>query len=91
MMFGSVEAISRQALEVYYSREEDECTRHIDQWGEDRWLGDCLDKLGANGTQDFNFVGDKVCKGANCSDGKAAYHPFKDVESWVKCYHLATE
>mmetsp|Transcript_12917 Transcript_12917/g.36824 ORF Transcript_12917/g.36824 Transcript_12917/m.36824 type:complete len:626 (+) Transcript_12917:67-1944(+) len=89
MMFGSLEAISREALETYYEN-EGECLSHVAQWGEDRWLGDCLEKLGASGTQDFDLVGDKVCKGADCSDGKAAYHWFKDADSWKKCYELAT-
>lgn len=88
MMFGSMEAVSREALELYYSREA-ECTGHVDQWGEDRWLTDCLEKLGATGTEDFDIVGDKVCRGADCADGKAAYHPFKDAGAWKECYDLA--
>mmetsp|Transcript_110591 Transcript_110591/g.308057 ORF Transcript_110591/g.308057 Transcript_110591/m.308057 type:complete len:626 (-) Transcript_110591:124-2001(-) len=89
MMFGSLEAISREALETYFDK-EGECKEHVDTWGEDRWLGFCLDKLGVNGTEDFDLVGDKVCKGANCGDGKAAYHHFKDTTSWKKCYLTAT-
>jgi len=85
MMFGSLEAISRKAMINYFQR-EGECKDHYD-WGEDRWLGDCLNRLGSSGVQDFNFVGDKVCTYANCKDGqKAAYHFFKDAGSWKQCY-----
>mmetsp|Transcript_24902 Transcript_24902/g.57885 ORF Transcript_24902/g.57885 Transcript_24902/m.57885 type:complete len:649 (+) Transcript_24902:39-1985(+) len=89
MMFGSLEAISRKALENYFAKEKDHCQAHVYKWGEDRWLGSCLKKLGANGTEDFDLVGDDVCKGADCSDGKAAYHPFKDAKSWKQCFDKA--
>lgn len=87
MMFGSVEALGRDALMEYYNR-EGECKSHY-EYGEDRWLGDCLNKLSVKGIQDFAMVGDKVCTGANCGDGKAAYHHFKDVASWRQCYYTA--
>lgn len=92
MMFGSVEAISREALDTYFEAVDsyqNECQHHVNQWGEDRWLNDCLLKLGATGIQDFAMVGDKVCTGADCSDGKAAYHWFKKPETWKACFDTA--
>jgi len=56
------------------------------QFGEDRWFGGCLAGLGVQGIQDFGMVGDGVCTGANCGDGKAAYHPFKNVGAWAGCF-----
>jgi len=89
MMFGSVEAISRAAM-VRYFGSESTCRSNY-QYGEDRWLGDCLSKLGVVGETDFEMLDDKVCKGANCADtSKAAYHHFKSKESWLDCYNLAT-
>jgi len=89
MMFGSVEAISRSAMEKYFASQS--TCRNNFQYGEDRWLGDCLHKLGVAGENDFKMVGDKVCKGANCADAtKAAFHHFKSKESWLECYNLAT-
>lgn len=88
MMFGSMEAISRQALEKYFSNEA-ACQNNY-QYGEDRWFGNCLQSLGAQGAQDFGMVGDNVCTGANCADGKGAYHPFKNVGAWKQCYDTAS-
>jgi len=87
MMFGSIEAISRQALEKYFAN-PNKCNWGS-EFGEDRWFGGCLSSIGVQGAQDFGMVGDGVCKGANCGDGKAAYHPFKNVYLWSQCYDQA--
>merc|ERR1719210_1918546 len=53
-------------------------------------MGHCMDYLGVSRILDFNVVGDSNCKGAVCSDGlSAAYHPFKTVSTWMKCYNQA--
>jgi len=88
MMFGSIEAISRQALEKYFE-DTGKCNWGY-EFGEDRWFGGCLAGLGSAGTQDFGMVGDGVCTGKNCGDGKAAYHPFKSVGEWAACFGQAT-
>lgn len=87
MMFGSVEAMSRVAMEAYFNSGMT-CRKNY-QFGEDRWLGDCLNELGVTPVQDFGMVGDGVCTGANCGDGKAAYHPFKDAGAWLNCLNTA--
>jgi hypothetical protein len=83
MMFGSVESISRQGLEKYFAN-TGRCNWGY-EFGEDKWLGKCLSAVGVQGIQDFGAVGDNVCTGANCFDGKAAYHPFKAVGPWAAC------
>jgi len=88
MMFGSIEAISRQALERYFAN-PGRCSFGY-EFGEDRWFGNCLASLGAQGIPDFGMVGDNVCTGANCGDGKAAYHPFKNTGAWAGCFAQAT-
>jgi hypothetical protein len=88
MMFGSIESVSRQGLEKYFVN-TGKCNWGF-QFGEDRWFGGCLAALGVQGVQDFSEVGDGVCTGANCGDGKAAYHPFKAVAPWAACLAQAT-
>jgi len=88
MMFGSIESISRHGLEEYY-KNPGKCNWGY-EFGEDRWFGGCLASLKVQGVQDFGEVGDGVCTGANCGDGKAAYHPFKNVGSWAACLAQAT-
>lgn len=89
MMFGAVEAISNGGMDKFFDG-RDACQAFpIDEWGEDRWLGACLDMLGAPGEEDFSMVSDGVCGGVDCGSGAAAFHPFKDIGSWQGCYYQA--
>merc|ERR1719215_1462547 len=87
MMFGSIEIISRDAMTNYFNK-EGQCTGGIAGWemmGEDRYLGLCFRKLHAG--EIFLRQGDGTCKGGSCGDGRfQAYHPYKDVGSWMKCW-----
>jgi hypothetical protein len=90
MMFGSLEAISRPGLQNYFNNEGPCKTGY--QFGEDRWLGNCLKSVGTRGAQDFGIVGDQVCTkppGSPCTDNKAAYHPYKSAGAWMTCYNQA--
>jgi len=89
MMFGAVEAISKSGLDRYFEGRYSCQNLPVDSWGEDRWLGACLDMLGAPGEQDFSMVSDGVCSGVDCGNGAAAFHPFKDVGAWQGCYYQA--
>jgi len=92
MMYGSLEALSRQALETYYAGAE-RCRTELQwqAWGEDLFLGNCLNLLGSKAEFDDKHSGDNVCTGADCSDGvTAAYHPFKDATKWFDCWRQAT-
>jgi hypothetical protein len=91
MMFGSLEAFSRQAMDMYFMGAES-CQTELEWqvWGEDLFMGNCLNLLGAKSHFDGGIIGDNVCKGANCADGTSAvYHPFKNREDWFKCYDEA--
>jgi len=89
-MFGSLEAISKSGLQNYFNNEAPCKTGY--QYGEDRWLGNCLKSVGTRGAQDFSIVGDQVCTkppGSPCTDGKAAFHPYKSAAAWMTCYNQA--
>merc|ERR1712018_54038 len=47
MMFGSIEAVSRQGLERYLGN-TGKCSFGY-EFGEDRWFGNCLNSLGVQG------------------------------------------
>lgn len=89
MMFGAVEALSNSGIERFFDGRDACMGLPIDAWGEDRWLGACLDLLGAPGEPDFSMVSDGVCNGVDCGSGAAAFHPFKDVGAWQGCYYEA--
>merc|ERR1719468_1133312 len=90
MMFGSVEVISHLGISKYLNIEESACN-FGDQYGEDRWFGECLKSLGVYPITDPGILGDKLCVPGvfDCANGekRAAYHFYKDVGSWMNCYH----
>lgn len=90
MMFGSLEAISKQGMQQFFNAEGNCMGMPLDAWGEDKWLGNCLGSVGAGGTGDFGMVSDGVCNGLNCQSGAAVFHPLKNAGAWLGCYYAAT-
>jgi len=91
MMFGSLEAFSRAAMEAYFAGAH-RCATELQwqAWGEDIYMEFCFDHLGVGSAVDLTISGDNVCTGAVCSDGvHAAYHPYKDEGSWFACWNQA--
>jgi hypothetical protein len=87
MMYGPVEIFSKEAIEKYKELGW-HCATELDWslWGEDYYLTHCLDHIHVTRVNDFELVGDASCTGAVCSDSmSAAFHPFKDVKTWVDC------
>jgi len=87
MMFGALEAFTRSALEVYF-RKAGDCAGSLPWkiWGEDLYMGKCLEKIGVNRLNDFTIYSDGVCRGVDCADPEAAaFHPMKDPQSWLNC------
>jgi len=87
MMFGALETFAHSALEAYFEKAGD-CAGslpwHI--WGEDLYMGKCLEKIGVKRLNDFSIYSDGVCRGVDCADPEAAaFHPMKDVGSWMNC------
>lgn len=90
MMFGALEAISKQAMERYYESGYG-CRNNfpVDAWGEDRWLSACLQSIGAPGIEEFGLVSDALCHGLDCNSGAPAFHPLKGANEWQGCYYAA--
>lgn len=91
MMFGSLEALSKSALDGYYAN-FDACSNELpwQEWGEDLFLMRCLEHIGTVPAEDFGLVQDGVCKGVWCGDSfAAAFHPMKDVPAWEACWNEA--
>jgi hypothetical protein len=87
MMFGSLEVISRDALETYYAN-KDSCPGP-DGKGEDAFMGLCLRSLQVG--ELFMRNGDNACSGGSCDDQSfVSYHPYKDPGMWFDCYERAT-
>jgi len=89
MMYGATETISVKGLERYFSNENPCRSLPWHDWGEDKWLGICLQRMGVAPVFDGSLVGDNLCYGANCWDYHSAYHPFKNANAWMWCYRTA--
>lgn len=92
MMFGSLEAFTRSAVEAYFQGAQ-RCANELgwQAWGEDLFIANCLDHLGVGSVVDFGISGDNVCTGGQCGDGwHANYHPYKDQGAWFACWNQAT-
>merc|ERR1719373_1336300 len=58
MMFGALEALSREAVKIYFEGAE-RCRNELawQDWGEDVFLSHCLDLLGVGNIGDYNIMG----------------------------------
>lgn len=91
-MWGSVEVISRRALEVYFERQT-ECMDQFD-WehvGEDVYMARCL-RIFHSGEL-FIRAGDCHCAGiryGSCDDRSYfVFHKYKELDGWRECWNQA--
>lgn len=90
--FGSFEVVSRGALDLYYAGAE-RCKKELD-WvseGEDLYMKDCFDLLGAEAFEDFGILSDGYClePPSPCVSGKVAFHAMKTVGQYFECLEEA--
>jgi len=95
---GALEAISKQAVDIFLE-DMDECLEHIgNDGGEDIFTMQCLDALEVGHMDDFSLLEDKYSHPGPMdlndidpchTDAVVAIHPFKSVNSWMGCYKVA--
>lgn len=90
MIYGSLEVFSFSAMEQW--AEKGSTCNAPDNFGEDKYMTQCMDHLEVTRVNDWEIVGDKLCGTfTDCSAGSnAAFHPFKDKWSWNDCYKKAS-
>mmetsp|Transcript_14984 Transcript_14984/g.39819 ORF Transcript_14984/g.39819 Transcript_14984/m.39819 type:complete len:186 (+) Transcript_14984:2-559(+) len=91
MMFGAVEILSQAAVTNYLAN-EDKCKTQLpwQSWGEDFFLGKCLQMIGVAPYDDYGMIKDGACSGLWCGDKNAVgFHPLKSVGDWMKCHDEA--
>jgi len=91
MMYGALEVFSYYGIKDWAARGHSLCSAP-NNWGEDKYMTNCMDSLGVARVHDESIIADALCLGAgDCSDGRAAaFHPFKDVGRWLQCWDRAT-
>jgi hypothetical protein len=88
-LYGAIEAVSKKALQNYFNNEGNCRSMPWGGWGEDKWFAKCIPSVGGQPQMDAGLVGDALCLGQNCADGKPAYHPLKNVGAWMNCWYQA--
>jgi len=60
-------------------------------FGEDKYMTQCMDFLGVMRVNDDNVLGDQLCHTFTSCDNpmNAAFHPFKDIDRWMECWKQA--
>lgn len=95
MMYGALEVLSKNAVKAY-ATDGEKCKGELpwQDWGEDLYMGHCLDMCGVDQHVDLALVADSSCRdqleGCVAPD-HAAYHHFKTAESWLKCLNEARQ
>lgn len=91
MIYGSLEVFSYAAMQAWKDG-KDGCNAPAN-FGEDKYMTQCMDHLGVIRVDDFGIVGDKLCGSfTDCKNlPNAAFHPFKDVYSWMGCWQDAMD
>jgi len=89
-LYGALEVFSMEAMRIFKEKDGKKTCEgklHWQGWGEDFFMSECMDLLGVPNVSDFYLVGDERCNPESCKDGwRAAFHPFKDPESYIKCW-----
>jgi len=92
-LFGALEVMSRLALLSFYDGLE-RCKQVLpwQSFGEDMFLRKCLDFLRVSPHTDFSLLSDGYCgeQPSPCVSGKVAFHPFKNVETYMRCAQEAS-
>jgi len=102
-MHGPLEVLSVAAVDTWVNGRQ-ECVDHFEKlcqgpcfWGEDMFLDQCMQKvLNATRVDDFNQLLEDHCSPPagweECTSGSAAaFHPYKNVSAYKKCFHSALE
>jgi len=89
MVYGALEVYSFAAMQAW-NAEKDTCNTP-NNFGEDKYMTQCMDHIGAYRVHDESIMGDKLCGTfTDCGNQvNAAYHPFKDLPSWSQCMDAA--
>lgn len=89
MTYGALEVFSYAAIGSWATR-NGECNTN-NAFGEDKYMTFCMETLGVIAYTNGAVVGDKLCGTYRSCDylPDAAFHPFKEVDSWMQCWTQA--
>lgn len=96
---GAVQVYSKEAMNTYFKNHK-ECSKNMVTQSEDVYMMTCLDTAGVrymlddmmlNDQQTLSYVMDMKDL-SYCGDIRfAAYHPYKDLDTWMQCHDRSTQ
>jgi len=98
-LHGPIEVVARGGM-ITMARGIQACERalrHEFSWaGEDVFLRHCLGYLDVDRVDDFRLLSETHCFDEDpvrdgCNSGKVSFHPFKEVDSYFKCFEEAID
>jgi len=90
MLLGAMEVFSNAAVRTLAEKRHVVCIYGIDSSGEDGFIDNCMQKLKVSMKMDWNLLR-STRNPQECGDGSAvAFHPFKDVGSFIACQGVMT-
>jgi len=76
-------------MQLYRDAGERECELGMSWkgWGEDFYMAECMQKMGATAVHSSSLAGDEYCVPKDCADHQTAvFHPHKTTDDWRRCY-----
>merc|ERR1712113_673254 len=90
-IIGALEVLSSNAVNIYASKDDEDCKDLLHGSAEDWFMYRCLERLGVQVREDFSMLVHNQSK-LGCFDRWiAAFHPFKTTKGFHECVKLSAE
>lgn len=92
-LHGPIEVLSREAVTTFMENYHRCADIRAKPYGEDKYLDLCMQVLGVRRIIEYSLLSEIACGmiPADCGSPHVAFHPFKDVDAYLKCWKLATK
>eukprot|EP00441_Pelagodinium_beii_P045730 CAMPEP_0197623642 /NCGR_PEP_ID=MMETSP1338-20131121/3616_1 /TAXON_ID=43686 ORGANISM="Pelagodinium beii, Strain RCC1491" /NCGR_SAMPLE_ID=MMETSP1338 /ASSEMBLY_ACC=CAM_ASM_000754 /LENGTH=646 /DNA_ID=CAMNT_0043193683 /DNA_START=75 /DNA_END=2015 /DNA_ORIENTATION=+ len=92
-LHGPIEVFSRRAIATYIAGLPICADLLPHAWGEDKFIDQCMIELGLTRVDVFDIMSEIACgdQPAPCGQSDATFHPFKEVNRWLACWHFANK
>lgn len=90
-LHGPIEVFSRRGLAAFYAGLP-QCVSLMEHpWGEDKFIDQCMQKIGVTRENEYDLLSETACgeQPAPCGSENVAFHPFKSIDSYFKCWSFA--
>lgn len=84
---GALEVISKDAVALYVKQGQRCSANRYSDVGEEFFMQECLELLGARPLAGAHLLSDEFCGGVpgNCTTAEAAFHPLRTPQAFIRC------